>query len=121
MEDKVKPTDIDIANIANAYCRLQMGVEQCGECTGYKNGFCGWLREKIIPITAVRFAIEAWNKRSQDMKLLYLLPIGFVLGIGFAMGCAVVECVQFWIRKAGEISGKTLASYFNKRSQYGNR
>ena len=63
MADKVKPTDIDIANIANAYCRLQMGVEKCGECTGYKNGCCGWLREKIIPITAVRFAIEAWNKR----------------------------------------------------------
>ena len=63
MEDKLKPTDIDIANIANAYCRLQMGVENCGECTGYKNGCCGWLREKIIPITAVRFAIEAWNKR----------------------------------------------------------
>ena len=50
------------------------------------------------------------------MKLLYLLPIGFVLGIGFAMGCSVVECVQFWIKKAVEISGKTLASYFNKRS-----
>lgn len=37
MSDKFKPTDIDIANIANAYCRLQMGVEKCGECTGYKN------------------------------------------------------------------------------------
>lgn len=38
MENKLKPTDIDIENIANAYCRLQMGVEKCGECTGYKNG-----------------------------------------------------------------------------------
>ena len=26
MKDKLKPKDIDIANIANAYCRLQMGV-----------------------------------------------------------------------------------------------
>lgn len=50
------------------------------------------------------------------MKLLYLLPIGFVLGIGFAMGCSVVECLKFWLRKAGEISGKALANYFNKRS-----
>ena len=50
------------------------------------------------------------------MQLLYLLPIGFVLGIGFAMGCSFVECVQFCIRKAGEISGKALSSYFNKRS-----
>ena len=50
------------------------------------------------------------------MKLLDLLPIGFVLGIGFAMGFSVVECLQFWIRKAGEISAKALASYFNKRS-----
>lgn len=50
------------------------------------------------------------------MKLLDLLPIGFVLGIGFAMGCSVVESLQFFIRKAGEISAKALASYFNKRS-----
>ena len=62
MEDEVKPTDIDIEKIANAYCRLQMGVEKCSECTGYKNGCCGWLREKIIPTTSVRFAIDAWNR-----------------------------------------------------------
>ena len=40
MENKLKPTDIDIEKIANAYFRLQMGVEKCGECTGYKNGCC---------------------------------------------------------------------------------
>ena len=65
MADKLNPTDIDSEKIANAYCRLQLGVEKCSECTGYKNGCCGWLREKIIPTTAVRFAIDAWNKRSQ--------------------------------------------------------
>ena len=64
MADKLKTTDIDIEKITNAYCRLQMGVEKCGDCTDYKNGCCGGLREIIIPITAVRFAIEAWNKRS---------------------------------------------------------
>ena len=64
MEDKLKPTDIELANIANAYCRLQMRVEKCCECTGYKNGCCDWLREKIVQINAIRFAIDAWNKRS---------------------------------------------------------
>lgn len=51
------------------------------------------------------------------MRLLGLLPIGFVLGIGFAMGCSVVECIQFWLRKAGEKTGKSLANYLNKRSK----
>ena len=61
---ELKPTEQEIAMIANAYCRLQMGVKTCGECTGYQYGCCGWLREKIIPLTAVAFAIDAWNKRS---------------------------------------------------------
>lgn len=39
---ELKPTDKELAMIANAYCRLQMGVEKCGDCTGYKNWCCGW-------------------------------------------------------------------------------
>lgn len=63
MEDKLKQTDIELANIANAYCRLQFGIKKCSECPAF-NCACSWLREKIAPITVVAFAIDAWNKRS---------------------------------------------------------
>lgn len=60
---ELKPTEQEIVKIANEYCRLQMGIKSCGECIGYQHGCCGWLREKIIPLTAVAFAIDAWNRR----------------------------------------------------------
>lgn len=61
---ELKPTEQEISMIASAYCRLQFGIKKCSECPAF-NCACNWLREKIVPITAVAFAIDAWNKRSK--------------------------------------------------------
>lgn len=58
----MKPTEEQITNIANMFCRLQLGAETCAECIAYKNGVCSYIREKIISLNAVAFVIDKWEK-----------------------------------------------------------
>ena len=32
---ELKPTEKELAMIANAYCRLQFGIEKCSECPAF--------------------------------------------------------------------------------------
>lgn len=59
---ELKPTDKELAMIASEYCRLQFGINKCSKCPAF-NCACSWLRERIIPRTAVAFVIDAWNHR----------------------------------------------------------
>ena len=61
---ELKPTEQELVMIANEYCRLQFGIEKCSECPAF-NCACNWLREKIVPLTAIAFAIDAWNRRTK--------------------------------------------------------
>jgi len=64
---ELKPTDKELAMIANAYCRLQFGIKKCSECPAF-NCACTWLRDKIVPLTAVEFAIREWEKIRNSHK-----------------------------------------------------
>jgi hypothetical protein len=58
---ELKPTEQEISMIASAYCRLQFGFKKCSECPAF-NLSCNWMREKVVPITAIAFAIREWEK-----------------------------------------------------------
>lgn len=63
-----KPTELELINILNAFCRLQFGFKSCKDCPCF-NLSCEWFREKIITEEAVLFAINEWEKlRSNNEK-----------------------------------------------------
>lgn len=64
-KEQIRPTDLEIALIANAYCRLQFGIKKCSECIFYDGIKC----TKNLNCELCH-QYEAWLKNEEKAVLL---------------------------------------------------